>query len=147
MKANAPFDVESVHRESRKRVVETAGMSDEEISKVKTMLGNSEYFHVFKRGKLTVIGFEAQHLTESTESLHHCQDMLLEVIDKNHCQILAVDLVDIGLVSSWILAVLAAAHRKGIEVHLYHPSRDIKDVLQITHLDELLRVRGDVTVS
>jgi len=116
-------------------------------SEVENLLGDSQYFHVFKRGTLTVIGFEAHQLADDAQSLHKCQDKLLDVIERNRCQILAVDLLDVGLVSSWILAVLTAAHRKGIEVHLYHPSRDVKDVLEVTHLNQLLKVRRDLTES
>ena len=103
-----------------------------------------EYFYVFKRGRLTVIGFDAQHLVDDRRSLHECQQMLLDVIEHNDCQILAVDLSELGVVSSWVLAVLMAAYRAGIEVHLYHASRDITDVLEVTHLDELLRVRDNL---
>jgi len=104
----------------------------------------ADYFHVFKQGRLTVIGFEAHHLTDSNASLQECRDRLLIVIREHHCQVLAVDLMSLGLVSSWVLAILAVAHREGIEVHLYHPSRDIQEVLEITQLDELLKVRPDL---
>jgi len=69
---------------------------------------------------------------------------LLDVIEHNDCQILAVDLSEVGLVSSWVLAVLMAAYRRGIEIHLYHVSREIEDVLEVTHLDELLLVRENL---
>ena len=50
--------------------------------------------------------------------------------------------MDVGIVSSWVLGVLAAVHKRGIEVHLYHPSEEIRGVLDVTRLHELMKVRG-----
>ena len=107
---------------------------------------DTQYFHVFKKGKLTVIGFDGQHLA-SDQSLEECRESLVDFVQRHDCQLLAVDLMEVGLVTSWILAVLAAVHKLGIEVHLYHPNKDVRDVLEITHLDTLLKVRKDLISS
>jgi anti-anti-sigma regulatory factor len=102
---------------------------------------DQRYFHVFKRGQLTVIGFEGKHLASSlraTDCLHY----LLQVLDDTGCQILVVDLAEVEAISSWILGVLAAVRKRGIEVHVYHPSLGIREILDATHFDELLKVRG-----
>ncbi len=102
---------------------------------------SSKYFHTFKMGKFSVIGFDARYLDDES-CKDECQENLLKLVDTHDCQILAVDLEDVGLVSSWVLGILAAIHKRGVEVCLYHPSTDIQGVLQVTHLDELLSVRG-----
>lgn len=101
------------------------------------------HFHIFKCGQLTVIGFEGQHLTQD-RSLEECRESLVDIVREHNCQLLAVDLMEIGLVTSWVLAVLVAVHNLGIEVHLYHPNQDVRDLLEITHLDELLNIRKDL---
>ena len=100
-----------------------------------------ESFHIFKRGKLTIIGFEAKHLDNCNE-VADCRDRLLEIADSHACEILVVDLMDVGIISSWVLGVLAAVQKRGIEVHLYHPSKEIRGVLDATRLHELMKVRG-----
>ena len=105
---------------------------------------SSKYFHTFKTGTFSVIGFDARYLTDERHK-DECLQNLVKLVDLHDCQILAVDLENVGLVSSWILGVLAAVHKHGIEVCLYHPSPEIQGVLQVTHLDELLSVRGEVT--
>jgi anti-anti-sigma factor len=99
--------------------------------------------HVYKTGKLTVIGFDGRQLNDA----HHvgrCRDELLELIDHHDCQVLVVDLSEVGLVSSWILGILAAIRQHGVAVELYHPSPDMRGVLSMTHLDDLLHVRHEL---
>jgi anti-anti-sigma factor len=99
--------------------------------------------HVYKRGKLTVIGFDGRQLNDA----HHvgqCRDELLDLIEHHDCQMLVVDLSEVGLVSSWILGILAAIRQRGVSVELYHPSPDMRGVLSMTHLDELLHVRHEL---
>lgn len=107
---------------------------------------DSRYFHVFKRGAVTVIGFEAKHLADRN-SLDACRDSLLTLVDKQLCQILVVDLSDVGLISSWILGVLASVQQRGIEVHLYHPNPEMEGVLHVTKLDELMKVRKGLSTA
>jgi anti-anti-sigma factor len=105
---------------------------------------DSRYFHVFKRGAVTIIGFEGKHLADRT-SLDACRDSLFALVDRQLCQILVVDLSEVGIVSSWILGVLASVQQRGIEVHLYHPSSEVEGVLRVTKLDELMNVRDDLS--
>lgn len=97
-------------------------------------------FHVYKRGKLTVIGFDGRVLNNTSQA-GKCRDHLLELVDHHDCQVLAVDLMDVDIVSSWILGILAAIKSRGVDVQLYHPSPEIRGVLSVTHLDEMLPVR------
>ena len=101
---------------------------------------HSEIFHVYKTGTLTVVGLHGQHLLEP-RTVDECRDELLALIGSDDCQVLVVDLVDVGILSSWVLGILASVHLQGIEVHIYHPASDMRDVLKTTHLDELLNVR------
>jgi anti-anti-sigma factor len=101
---------------------------------------NTKYFHVFKRGRLTVVGFEGKHLSDFS-SISECRDSLLNLADHPECEVLVVDLMDVEIVSSWLLGILAAVQQRGIEVHLYHPSEEIRGVLDVTRFDELMTVR------
>jgi len=100
----------------------------------------SKLFHVYKLGRLTLIGFEAQHIDEE-ETATEVRQQLESIIEAHSCEILVVDLMNVGIVSSWILGVLASVKKTGIDVELYHPSKEIMEVLNVTHLDELLHVR------
>lgn len=103
-------------------------------------------YHVYKRGKLTVIGFDGRQLN-NPEQATVARDHLLHLINHHDCQVLVVDLMDVDVVSSWILGILAAIKRHGTDVQLYHPSAEIQNVLSVTHLDQLLPVRGTDSVE
>jgi len=55
--------------------------------------------------------------------------------------LLVVDLEEVGVISSWVLGILASVQQQGIEVHIYHPASDMHGVRKATHLDKLLDVR------
>ncbi|MEZ6067008.1 MAG: STAS domain-containing protein [Planctomycetaceae bacterium] len=105
-------------------------------------LAESNSFHVYKQGQLTIIGFDGKALTDPRQEIA-CRDELLRMIDHADCQILAVDLMQVPVISSWILGILAAIKQKGVQVELYHPNPQMRDVLSVTRLDELLHVRHD----
>jgi anti-anti-sigma factor len=99
-------------------------------------------FHVFKTGKLTVIGFDGRRLSDPAAA-QECRERLLRLVDEHDCEVLVVDLMDVGVVSSWVLGILAAVKSHGVRVELYHPSGEIRNVLSSTHLDELLHIRHE----
>lgn len=101
------------------------------------------YFHVFKAGRLTVVGFTATEVL-SLDNVESCRRKLQQLVDEHACQELVVDLYDMPVVSSWILGLLAYIRTRGVLVHLYHPSPAVRDVLQISHLDRLMDVRGEI---
>jgi len=97
-------------------------------------------YYAYKTGRLTVIGFDGRRVLQN----EHCTTVtceLLEFLSRNACEILVVDLMDVPLVNSWILGVLAAIRQRGIRVEIYHPTQVMEDVLTVSHLDRLLHVR------
>ncbi|WP_417849490.1 STAS domain-containing protein [Thalassoglobus sp.] len=104
-------------------------------------ISSSNLFHIYKTGRLTVIGFEGKHL-ENPLYADSVRDQLLGMIRHHDCEVLVVDLMDVGLISSWILGVLTAIKQSGTDIELYHPSKEIQHVLDVTQLSTYLHVRG-----
>src|SRR5262245_36291232 len=102
-----------------------------------------EHLHVFKAGRLTIVGFTATHAL-SPEHVDDGRLQLEQLAEQHGCEELVVDVYDLPIVSSWILGLLAHLQRSGIHVHLYHPSREIREILRVTHLDEVLDVRCEL---
>lgn len=100
------------------------------------------YFHVYKTGKLTVVGFEARHLADP-QCQDACRDELQYLTQSHGCKILVVDLMEVSAVNSWVLGILAALQKRGVEVELYHPSPEIRKILVTTHMGDHLHVRHD----
>lgn len=104
---------------------------------------SSNLFYTYKVGRLTVIGFDGRHLSDRRPD--ECLDTLARLVSESHCQILVVDLMNVELVNSWILGVLAAIRQRGVRIELYHPSESVRQALAVTRLDEMLHVRSEVT--
>jgi anti-sigma B factor antagonist len=94
---------------------------------------------VYQAGKLTVIGFGGREVLDNL-NVAECRDELVGLIREHHCSVLAFDLTRVRLIPSGLLGLLASSRKQGVEVHLYNPSADIREVLEITKLDQVLQL-------
>lgn len=94
---------------------------------------------VYKAGELTVIGFGGREVLDDL-NVADCRDELVSLIREHDCKVLAFDLTRVRLIPSGLLGLLASIRKQGVEVHLYNPSADIRDVLDITKLDQVLEL-------
>jgi len=94
---------------------------------------------LYQTGELTVIGFGGREVIDDM-NVAECRDELLDIIQTHNCLVLAFDLTRVRLIPSGLLGLLASIRKKGIEVHLYNPSADIREVLEITKLDQVLQM-------
>ena len=104
------------------------------------MPARQAYLKVYQSGKLTVVGFKnVKSLDQVVVS--DCREEIAELIHGNGCEVLAFDLTGVPLVPSGMLGMLASLGRLGVEVYLFNPSDEIREVLEITRLDSLLQVQ------
>ena len=94
---------------------------------------------VYEAGELTVIGFGGREVLDHL-NLAECRNEVAELIRDHGCSTLAFDLTGVRLIPSGLLGLLVSVHRQGVEVHLYNPSADIREVLEITKLDKLFQM-------
>lgn len=96
---------------------------------------------IYQAGELTVIGFGGREILDDL-NLSECRDELVTLIREHNCRVLAFDLTRVRLVPSGLLGLLASIRKQGVEVHLYNASADIRDVLEITKLDQVLEIHA-----
>ena len=94
---------------------------------------------VYQAGVLTVIGFGGREILDHL-NFADCREELAELIREYDCKALAFDLTGVRLISSDLLGIMASTQCRGIEVHLFNPSDDIREMLKITRLDRFLHV-------
>lgn len=94
---------------------------------------------VYQAGELTVIGFGGREVLDDL-NVADCRDELVELIREHSCRVLAFDLTRVRLIPSGLLGLLASIRKQGVDVHLYNPSMDIREVLEITKLDQVLKL-------
>ena len=100
----------------------------------------ANYLNVYQSGKLTVVSFVSAELLDQI-IVSECRAEIGELIKEHNCEVLAFDLTGVKLVPSGMLGMLASLGRLGVQVLVYNPSDEIREVLEITRLDSLLQVQ------
>jgi len=103
------------------------------------MPSDPRVLEVYQAGRLTVVGF-GDHDVLDFVNIADCRDELAALIAKHDCQSLAFDLTGVKLLPSGLLGLLASLRNLGVQVMIYNPSRDVREVLEITNLDQLLEI-------
>lgn len=98
-----------------------------------------DILRVYETGPLTVVGFGGREIVDQID-IGECRDEIMELLELHDCRVLAFDLSGVRYVPSGMLGLLASLRKKGIEVHLYNPSRDVREVLEITRLNAMFQI-------
>jgi anti-anti-sigma factor len=94
---------------------------------------------VYETGPLTVVGFGGREILDQV-NLSDCRAEILELVEKHGTKVMAFDLTGVKLIPSGMLGLLASLRKLGIEVHVYNPSSDVEEVLEVTRLKELMAI-------
>jgi anti-anti-sigma factor len=94
---------------------------------------------VYSLGKLTVLGFGGRPMLDHL-NVAECRDWIVDLIKANGIESLAFDLTGVVVVPSGFLGLLASLRKVGPEVLLFNVCDDIREVLEITHLDRMLTI-------
>ena len=100
----------------------------------------SGVLQVYEVGELTVVGFGGRDVPDDT-CLTEYRSQLADLIQTHHTKVLAFDLQGVKLIPSGLLGLIASCRNLGVEIELFNPSQDVRDVLRITGLDAVLTVR------
>jgi len=94
---------------------------------------------VYEAGELTVVGFGGREVLDRI-GLGQCRDELMALIQELDCKTIAFDLTGVRLIPSGMLGLLCTIWKQGVAVHLYNASQDVREVLEITKLDDLFEM-------
>ncbi len=102
-------------------------------------MADNSVLNVYQGGKVLVVGF-ADTVPVEEVSLAACRDELVDLIREHEAETLAFDLTGIVIVPSGALGLIASMRKLGVSVHVYKPSDDIRDVFEITKLDQIVHI-------
>lgn len=109
------------------------------VGETKSMSSNGEILHVYQTGPLTVVGFGGREILDQID-IGTCRDELIALVKTHEAKSLAFDLTGVRLIPSGMLGLIASLRKLDIEVHMCNPSEDVKEVLEVTRLNQLLKV-------
>ncbi len=95
---------------------------------------------VYQTGEVTVLGFGGQEILQQLD-LSECRQQITELVKQCGCKTLAFDLSGVRLVPSGLLGLLTSLRDLGVDVQIFNPSDDVREVLEITKLDQVIKVQ------
>ena len=111
------------------------------------MTDTPQELHVYQAGELTVVGFGGRDLLDQV-NIASCREEIKTLIGQYGTKTLAIDLSGVLLIPSGMLGLLNSIRELGVEVQIYNPSADVREVLEITKLDEIFKIQNvDVASS
>jgi hypothetical protein len=96
--------------------------------------------HVYEVGEVIVLGFAGKDVP-SNFNVAHYREAIAELAKINNAGKIVFDLTGVRIVPSGILGLWASLNKQGIEIEAYNPSQDIREVLEITKLDQLITIK------
>jgi anti-anti-sigma factor len=96
-------------------------------------------FEVYQAGELTVLGFGGRDVLDDYD-VAQCRDEITRLVRQHQCRALAFDLTGVRLMPSGLLGLLASLKKLGIDVHVFNPSEDVREVLEITKLKAFMEI-------
>lgn len=94
---------------------------------------------VYEAGELTVVGFGGRKL-ERELSLVAVREQIFELVDLHNCRKLALDLTGVAQLPSGLLGIVATLRDRGVDVLIYNPSDDVRNVMQTVNLDRCVQL-------
>jgi len=94
---------------------------------------------VYEAGPTTVVGFGSRQVLDDI-NLSICREQLVQLLQSAKAKVLGFDLTGVRLIPSGFLGLMASVRGLGVDVHLYNPSPDVREVLATTNLDRLMPI-------
>lgn len=95
---------------------------------------------VYSVGETTVVGFGGEDVPDET-CIAGYRDQLMALTEEHDVKRIAFDLSGVTIVPSGMIGVLLSLVKLGLEIDLYNPSDDVREVLSITKLDKMFSLK------
>lgn len=97
--------------------------------------------HVYSAGPVTVLGFGGKKILDQID-LAACRNQIVDLVKQHKSHTLAFDLTGVRLMPSGLLGMLVSLKQLGVEIQLFNPSEDVREVLSVTRLDTQFQVES-----
>ena len=94
---------------------------------------------LYQAGPTTVLGFGGVDVPSDFNTAEY-RDAIANVLAEHHCKAVAFDLTGVTLIPSGMLGFWASLREDDISVELYNASDDIREVLELTKLNQWIKL-------
>jgi anti-sigma B factor antagonist len=99
---------------------------------------------VVQDGDVTRIGFGGEDVLDQI-NIAACRQQIAEIVKRNQTKTLAFEMSGVRLIPSGMLGLLASLRDMVAKIQILNPSEDVREVLEITKLNQIFDVRNEVT--
>lgn len=100
---------------------------------------------VLQKGDVTVISFGGRDVLDQI-NIAACRDQIACIVKQNQTQTLAFEMAGVRLIPSGMLGLLASLRDSVGKIQILNPSEDVREVLEITKLNQIFDVRDEVAL-
>ena len=96
-----------------------------------------------QNGETTIVSFGGCEVLDQI-NLAACREQITEIVKRNQTKILAFEMRGVRLIPSGMLGLLASLRDIVSKIRILNPSDDVREVLEITNLNQIFEVRDEV---
>ena len=95
------------------------------------------------KGDVTIVAFGDREILDQI-NLAACREQITEIVKRNQTKTLAFEMSGVRLIPSGMLGLLASLRDIVPKIQILNPSEDVREVLEITKLNQIFDVRDEV---
>lgn len=103
------------------------------------MSGQFATLEIYKSGDVTVIGFGGREVLDQI-NIGACREQISALVKRDNIKTIAFELTGVQLIPSGMLGLMASLRDLGVTVQIINPSDDVREVLEITKLNQLFEI-------
>lgn len=96
-------------------------------------------------GETTIVSFGGREVLDQI-NIAACREQIAEIVKRNQTKTLAFDMAGVRFIPSGMLGLLAALRDMVATIQILNPSNDVREVLEITKLNQIFDVRDEPTL-
>ena len=93
-----------------------------------------------QNGETTIVSFGNREVLDQI-NLAACREQITEIVKRNQTKTLAFEMRGVRLSPSGMLGLLASLRDIVAKIQILNPSEDVREVLEITKLNQIFEVR------
>lgn len=96
-----------------------------------------------QNGETTIVNFlDCENLDQI--NIAACREQITEIVQRNQTKTLSFEMRGVRLIPSGMLGLLASLRDIVSKIRILNPSDDVREVLEITKLNQIFDVRDEV---
>jgi len=103
------------------------------------MSGQFATLEIYKSADVTLDDVGGREVFDQT-NIGACREQISALVKQDNIRTLAFELTGVQLIPSGMLGLMASLRDLGVTVQIFNPSADVREVLEITKLNQLFEI-------